>query len=81
MMGSMRHTFPLYLAVVSRLFFVNVSHTAGAVEYNFTGSDHVICSSISAAIRNKLMLCTGGRIDYTHIQQVLTRQYREKTHE
>lgn len=65
-------------------FFVNVSHAAGSVEYNFTGSEvnhHVICSSISAAIRNKLMLCTGGPKDYSHVQQVLTRQYGEKTHQ
>lgn len=85
MMGFMRHPFPPYPAVVSRLlFFVSVSHAAGSVEYNFTGSEvnhHVICSSISAAIRNKLMLCTGGPKDYTHVQQVLTRQYGEKTHQ
>lgn len=66
---------------IKAFFFVSASHAAGSVEYNFTGSEgshHVICSSISVAIRNKLMLCTGGPKDYSHSQQVLTHQCGRK---
>lgn len=69
----MRHPFPHCLAVVSKLF-LRVSHAAGSVEHNFTGSEgshHVICSSISAAIRNRLMPYSGGPQDYTHVHQLL----------
>lgn len=74
----------LRYSCVKAFFSVNVSHAAGFVEYNFAGSEgshHVICSSISEAILNKPMLCTGGPKDNTHIQQLLTGQCGEKTHQ